>query len=204
VLSDADGERVWSGIVKRPLAADATVWLSYLNLAGDGQADLAVHGGADKAVYAYPSEHLALWADELGDDLGPAAFGENVSTAGVGEAGVCIGDVWAWGDAVLQVCQPRWPCFKLALHRQRADIQARMRRTGRTGWYLRVLRPGEVPVAGPITVVEQDTAAVTVHDAHLAMADAGLDDRERAVAVASHPALADQWRTPLSDRLQRR
>lgn len=200
ILATVGGENVWSGIGKHPVPADATLWLSTLNLSGDGQADLSVHGGPDKAVYAYPSEHLLLWHDELEEDLGSAPFGENLSTVGVLEHEVRIGDVWQWGTAFLQVSQPRWPCFKLALYRDRADIQARMRGTGRTGWYLRVLDAGEVPAAGPITVANQDVAGVTVRDAHLAMSDVHLVDAENVRAVAAHPALADQWRTPLVER----
>ncbi len=101
----------------------------------------------------------------------------------------------------LQVCQPRWPCFKLALHRQRADIAARMRTSGRTGWYLRVLEPGEVPAAGPIEVSHQDPAGVTVEDAHLAMSDRHLIEPALVRAVAEHRALARQWQLPLLDRL---
>lgn len=204
VLATVRGENVWSGIRKAPVDQGATLWLSSLDLSGDGQADLSVHGGVDKAVYAYPSEHLAPWTAELDDgDLGPAPFGENLSTFGALEYEVNIGDVWGWGTALLQVCQPRWPCFKLALHRGRPDVQALMRRTGRTGWYLRVLEPGEVPASGPIEVIAPDEAGLTVQAAHLAMADTHLDDPEQATAVAQHPALADQWRAPLLDRLDR-
>lgn len=195
------GERVWSGIGKQPVAPGTVLWLSSLNLAGDGQADLGVHGGPDKAVYAYPSEHLALWADELDDTFGAAPFGENLSTVGVTERDVRIGDLWGWGRAVLQVTQPRWPCFKLALHRRRADVQGRMLASGRTGWYLRVLQPGEVPVDGPIIVAAHDPAGVTVHDAHTAMADRHLERADLVRAVASHEALAAEWRDPLLGRL---
>jgi len=145
------GQRITSGIAKRPVTAEF-LWLDRLNLEGDAQADLEVHGGPDKAVYAYPSEHLPAWSAELGQDLGPAAFGENLSTAGGTEDDVCIGDRWHWGDAVLEVCQPRTPCFKLAMHRGRGDIGRLLRTSGRTGWYLRVLQLGRVPVAGPVTV----------------------------------------------------
>ena len=82
-------------------AVVAVLWLSALNLGGDGQADLSVHGGVDKAVYAYPSEHLGAWSEELGDGLGPAPFGENLSTIGALEHEVHIGDVWSWGTALL-------------------------------------------------------------------------------------------------------
>jgi MOSC domain-containing protein YiiM len=201
VLAESRGEKVWSGIRKHAAAPDEVLWLSFINLAGDGQADLTVHGGADKAVYAYPSEHLAPWTAELDTVLGPAPFGENLSTVGALERDVRIGDVWRWGTAVLQVSQPRWPCFKLALYRNRADIQSRMRSTGRTGWYLRVLEPGEVPVAGPIEVIARDPAGVTVEDAHLAMSDRHLLEPGLDRAVAEHPALADMWRAPLLERL---
>ena len=179
------------------------IWVSALNLAGDGQADLSVHGGLDKAVYAYPSEHLDPWAEELGQELGDAPFGENLSTAGVLEQDVRIGDVWQWGSAVLQVTQPRWPCYKLTLFRDRADMQDRFRASGRTGWYLRVLETGEVPAAGPIQLATEDPAGVSVLDAHLAMSDRSLLDPDRVRAVIEHPALADQWRAPLLRRLQR-
>ena len=203
VLANVNGDNVWSGIRKARVDPSVVLWLSEVNLAGDGQADLSVHGGVDKAVYAYPSEHLPGWEHELEETLAPAAFGENVSTLGVLEHEVRIGDVWAWGSARLQVAQPRWPCFKLALHRGRADVQARMRSTGRTGWYLRVLAVGEVPAAGPIQVVTEDEARVSVRDAHLAMADVHLREPDAVRAVARHPALAEQWRQPLLDRLRR-
>lgn len=203
VLASVKGETVWSGIRKGPVGPDTTLWLSEVNLSGDGQADLSVHGGVDKAVYAYPAEHLAAWTEELADDLGPAPFGENLSTIGVLEDGVHLGDVWSWGTARLQVTQPRWPCFKLALYRDRADVQARMRSTGRTGWYLRVLDVGEVPAAGPIEVATTDPARVSVRDAHLAMLDVHLRDLDLVRVVARHPALAEQWRLPLLERLAR-
>jgi MOSC domain-containing protein YiiM len=202
VLASVRDETVWSGIRKLPVDPSATLWLSLVNLSGDGQADLSVHGGVDKAVYAYPSEHLPVWSAELEEPLGPAPFGENLSTVGVQEGDVRIGDVWRWGDAHLEVCQPRWPCFKLALHRGRPDIQARMRRTGRTGWYLRVLEVGEVPASGSIEV-DADPAGVTVTDAHLAMADVHLEDEARVERVLRNPALAAEWRRPLAERLER-
>jgi MOSC domain-containing protein YiiM len=203
LLAETNGERVYSAIAKQPVVPGTTLWLSAGNLAGDGQADLSVHGGPDKAVYAYPSEHLAQWSADLHEELGPAPFGENLSTGGVVESDVAIGDVWRWDGAMLQVCQPRWPCFKLALYRRRPDIQSRMRTAGRTGWYLRVLEPGEVVVGSDIEVVTRDAAGLTVADAHAAMSDRHLRDRTRAEALAAHPALAAEWREPLQERLDR-
>ena len=195
------GEPVVSGIGKRPVAADF-LDLDTLNLEGDGQADLSVHGGPDKAVYAYPTEHLPTWNEELGTSFGPGTFGENLSTAGMLEDEIRIGDVWAWGDALLQVTQPRSPCYKLAIATDRPDLGKRMVRTGRTGWYLRVLQPGRVPVAGPLRVVARHPAGVTVLQAHRAIFDDDAGPAEMA-AVAAVDALAEAWREWVGDRLAR-
>lgn len=182
--------------------------LSVLNLDGDDQSDREVHGGVDKAVYAYPCEHLAEWAIDLDQPLLPdsptAPFGENISTIGATEDDVCIGDVWRWGTAVLQVAQPRWPCQKLTLHRGTAAVGQLMRSTGRTGWYLRVLETGAVDVAGPISVAEKHPAAMSVRAANDAMLDRSLVDRSTAEALAVlDGVLADEWRLPLAERLAR-
>jgi MOSC domain-containing protein YiiM len=196
---------VVSSIAKRPVT-EGRLALSTINLDGDDQSDRTVHGGPDKAVYAYPSEHLAPWAADLDQaDLARqhAPFGENVSTRGATESTVCIGDRWTWGDAVLEVCQPRWPCQKLTLHRADARVGAMMRSTGRTGWYLRVVEPGTVEVAGPISV-DAHAAGVTVLDAHLAMLDRAVDDPERLGRVLELGALlAEEWSGPLAERLAR-
>ena len=190
-----------SGIVKQPVTT-SSIFLDTLNLDGDRQADLTVHGGHDKAVYAYPSEHLPLWNDELGTDFGPGTFGENLSTAGWLEDEVLIGDVWAWGDARLQVSQPRSPCYKLATITGRPDLLKRLVRTGRTGWYLRVLQPATVPVAGPIQVIERDPAGISVLLAHRASQPGELDQADFE-AVARVDALAEDWRHWLLQQLRR-
>ncbi len=196
VIGTRQGRPVHSGIVKRPVAGTETLKLGELNLEGDRQADLSVHGGAEKAVYAYASDHLPSWrAELLRPDIGVGFFGENLSTEGVIESDVVIGDVWAWGDALLQVAQPRWPCFKLTMRSGVSDMAARFRGSGRTGWYLRVLRGGEVPVAGPITVTERHPDGVTILDAHhAALPRAPGDLVERVLAV---PALSPEWRRHL-------
>ena len=198
-LGEHRGQPVTSAIAKRPVAADA-LWLDWLNLEGDGQADLEVHGGRDKAVYAYPSEHLEAWTEELGGaPLGPAPFGENLSTAGGTEDDVCIGDRWTWGDAVLEVCQPRSPCFKLTMHRGRGDIGRLLRESGRCGWYLRVLEPGRVPVAGPVAV-KRDPIGATVRLVHDAARPGAVPDRV-IEALLGVDALADEWKRGLAARL---
>jgi len=198
-LGQHRGNPVRSGIAKMPVTVDS-LWLDTLNLEGDAQADLRVHGGPDKAVYAYASEHLPAWSEELGEELGPAAFGENLTTSGVTENDVCIGDRWAWGDAVLEVCQPRTPCFKLALHRHRGDIGRRFKESGRSGWYLRVLQPGQVPVAGPITVEERHPMGATVWAVHEAARPGGAPI-EVVEALLSVEPLAMEWKLHLADRL---
>ncbi len=198
-LGQHRGRPVTSGIAKRPAEAEF-LWLDRLNLEGDGQADLEVHGGVDKAVYAYPSEHLPAWGEELGEELGPAAFGENLTTAGGTEDDVCIGDKWHWGDAVLEVCQPRSPCYKLALHRGRGDIGRRMRESARTGWYLRVLEPGRVPVAGPIAV-EPHPMGATVRVVWDAARPGGEVPLEVVEALLHVEPLALNWKMNLAERL---
>lgn len=198
LATTAAGEQVRSAIVKQRVTVE-TLTLSAINLDGDDQADRTVHGGPDKAVYAYSADHFERWSSEIGIDVGAGTFGENVTVAGVTEADVRIGDRWAWGDALLEVCQPRWPCFKLTLRTGVRDIGHRMRAEGRTGWYLRVLETGTVPVAGPITVALLHPSGVTVLDAHRAQADRHRDDPELHARVLSVPALADEWRIPLED-----
>lgn len=191
------GGGVVSAIRKQRVAPGTTLWLSSLNLDGDAQADLRVHGGPDKAVYVAASEHLPAWRHDLGQPLDePAPFGENLSTAGATEAEVTIGERWAWGDAVLEVCQPRWPCHKLIRHRGTPEAAELLCDTGRSGWYLRVLQEGRVPVDGPIEVLVRPDGA-TVLECLRARAELHHGHGERAEQVAATPALAPQWQAHL-------
>jgi len=199
VIGSYRGRPLTSAIGKQPVATDS-LYLDQRNLEGDRQADLKVHGGPDKAVYAYPVEHIRSWAAELGEDLGPASFGENLTVAGWLESDVCIGDVWAWGEALLQVSQPRQPCFKLATYRRRNDLPKRFVAKGWTGWYFRVLRPGRVPTAGPMEVIERDPAAVTILAVHQARLF-GLGERDQLERMAAHPALTQSWRDGISQQV---
>jgi MOSC domain-containing protein YiiM len=166
---------VLSAIDKRPVDAPS-VRLGELNLAGDEQADTRptslggqVHGGRDQAVYAFPTEHYAAFERALGRALAPGFVGENLTLRGATEGEVCIGDVWAWGGARLQVTSPRGPCFKLGIRLGRQALRTWVREEGLVGWYLRVLRPGTVPTAGRIEVVERHPARVTVLEVHRAL-----------------------------------
>ena len=199
-LGERRGRTVYSAIAKQPVPGDS-VWLDEVNLRGDRQGDPRVHGGPDKAVYCYVFEHFADWSRELGRPFGPGGFGENLTLSGATEATACIGDVWRWGDAVVQVAQPRYPCFKLAMHTQVADIEARLIAAGRCGWYLRVLRLGEGPVRdAAITVEHRDEARLSVLDAHRAFTSDDPRDTARIAALVDHPDLADAYRRMLRRR----
>lgn len=183
---------VLSGIRKSIVNA-SMVAVGATNIAGDGQADPRAHGGIDKAIYCYPSEHLSFWDEEIGYQgvEGEAPFGENLSTIGISEQDVCIGDVWQWGEAIVQVSQPRWPCYKQAMLSGRDDMVKRFVSAGRSGWYLRVLEPGYAPVSGPIEVILRDPLSVSVHLAFAIKTNGDAFAQER---VYAHPLLADAWR----------
>ena len=156
VLLEWPGGDVVSAIGKRPVDG-GTLWLGRLNLDGDAQADTRptpagdqVHGGPDQAVYAFPVEHFAA-LDAIAPAaarVGPGFMGENLSVRGAVEDDVCVGDVWAWGDARLEVTSPRGPCYKLGIRLGRQAMRTAVREQGLVGWYLRVLREGTVPRAG--------------------------------------------------------
>ena len=137
------GKPVSTGIYKEPVAGH--IMLYQFNLDGDQQADLTVHGGQYKAVYVYPSEHYPVWQEEFPDLLLPyGMFGENFTTEGLDEESVHIGDQFRIGEAVVEVTQPRMPCYKLGVRFARPDMPKRFHASGRCGFYLAVLREGEV------------------------------------------------------------
>lgn len=147
-------DAVPSGIVKHPVAGP--VELRGHQLIGDETADLTVHGGPDKAVYAYSADHYPLWAEERpahAARLTPGVFGENLTIAGITEADLCIGDIHAIGSARLQVCQPRQPCFKFALRFDDATMPKAMVRSGRSGWYYRTIEEGLIEAGDSVTLV---------------------------------------------------
>lgn len=182
---------VLSGIAKQEVAGPL-VMVRTTNIDGDGQADLKNHGGINKAVYCYPREHRQFWLDELGYDRQEAPFGENLSVVGIDENEACIGDIWAWGEARLQVSQPRWPCYKLAMHTGHIDMVKRFVAAGRSGWYLRVIAEGEAPVSGDIRLLERDPARLTISECYRAnKGELSPDEKAR---VLSHPLLADDWK----------
>ncbi len=158
-----NGRTVRTGIYKAPVPGRVPV--RRLGLAGDEQADHDAHGGPLKAVYAYPSEHYAFWREELPDAQLPwGAFGENLTTAGLSEAGVHVGDGFRIGTAILAVTKPRFPCYKLGIRFGREDIVPRFLESGRTGFYLRVLEEGSLGTGDPITRLTTDSHAPSIAD----------------------------------------
>ena len=183
---------VATAIHKTPVPGRIAV--ARLNVEGDQQADLSVHGGPDKAVYAYPTEHYPFWREELpGVELPWGAFGENLSIEGLLEPEVRIGDRLRIGTAEFVVTQPRMPCFKLNVRFRRPDMVKRFVRAGRSGFYLSVLKEGHVGAGDTIEWVPTDEEAVSVAEvAALYTADtANRDLMQRAVQTA---ALPQAWR----------
>jgi len=157
------GQRISTGIFKQPV--EGPVMLRRLNLDGDRQADLSVHGGPAKAVYAYPSEHYPLWQKEFPDmDLPYGMFGENFTTEGLNEDNTNIGDRFRIGEAVVMVTQPREPCFKLAAKFGRDDIIKNFLESGRSGFYLAVVEEGMIESGQTIERIYRDENGVTVGD----------------------------------------
>src|SRR2546422_6783167 len=162
-VCDWGGRRVTTGIFKEPVAGRIPV--RSLGLVGDGQADLSVHGGPAKAVYAYPSEHYPFWRRELErPDLTWGAFGENLTTEGLAEPNLRIGTQLRVGSALLQVTQPRLPCYKLGIRFGRADMVRRFLASGRSGFYLAVLEEGAVAAGDPIERIPERRDAPTVFE----------------------------------------
>ena len=194
------GKRVTTGIYKEPIAG--RVMARHLNLDGDRQADLSVHGGIHKAVYAYPSEHYEFWRAELPDlELPFGMFGENLTVAGMSEPDMNIGDIFRVGSARMQVTQPRMPCYKLAIKFGSQDIIKRFMRSERSGFYFSVLDEGEVGAGDLIERLHRDHHDVTVTDiVRLYSTDKyNLNLLRRAVGVE---ALPQDWRDYFQDRIE--
>ena len=192
---------VSTSIFKEPIAD--RVMLRTLNLDGDRQADLSVHGGPDKAVYVYPSEHYLFWKHELPEmELPWGMFGENLTTTGLLETETHIGDRFRVGSAEVKVTQPRMPCYKLAIRFERNDIIKRFLVSERTGFYLSVLKEGEVGAGDEFELLERNTSDVRVVDVvRLYSSDKrDLDLLRRAIASESLP---NNWREHFRERLRK-
>ncbi len=191
-----------SGIDKRPL--HGRVRIGETGLDGDEQGDLRVHGGADKAVHHYPREHYRVWREEIGAHAlldAPGAFGENLSSEGLSEAQVCLGDRYRLGGALLEVSQARQPCWKLNDRFGVADMARRMQANGRTGWYYRVLEPGEAEAGDRLVLLERPWPRWSLQRIATMLFVRTLERDELQAALAL--PLVPSWRKLVEARLAR-
>jgi len=188
------GSDALSGIVKLPVSRPLA--LGPEGLEGDEQADRRVHGGVEKAVHHYPFDHYAAWQADLGPLpalAAPGGFGENISTSGLTEATVAVGDIFRLGSALLQVSQGRQPCWKLNRRFDTPDMARRVQQSGRTGWYYRVLQPGTVAPGDQLELVDRIAPDWTLHRLWHALYVDRLN-RGELQGIAGLDVLAEGWR----------
>jgi MOSC domain-containing protein YiiM len=195
------GATINTGIFKQSVSGP--VQLRTLNLDGDRQADLSVHGGPHKAVYAYPSEHFAFWRQEFpGMDLPWGMFGENFTTSGLSEDDLHIGDRFQIGSAIVMVRQPRMPCYKLAAKFQRDDILERFLRSGRSGFYFSVETEGQVAAGGSFELLSREQNGITIAEMNRLFVREKYN-RDLLQKALNTAALPEDWREYLARRLDR-
>jgi MOSC domain-containing protein YiiM len=185
-LSVRRGRPQMSAIVKTPV--EGRVRVAGVNVEGDDQADRRVHGGPDKAVYAYAAEDTAWWAQELSRPLGPAAFGENLTTEGVDVSGAVVGERWRLGTVELEVCQPRLPCAKLGRRFDDLTMVKRFAEAERPGAYLRIVSEGDIGAGDAIEVRDRPEHGVTVRQVSRAL----LLEESGLAAAAAAPQLPEE------------
>lgn len=192
-------EPVATAIHKAPVAGPVLV--RRLNLEGDRQADLTVHGGPEKAVYVYPSEHYEYWKQELpGTPLPSGAFGENLTTEGLLETAVRIGDRLHIGTSECVVTQPRMPCFKLNVRFQRPDMVKRFLRSGKSGFYLAVIKEGQIAAGDEIHLTPTDESAIGITEV-VSLYTAQRRDPQLLRRAIETPGLPEGWRTYFERRV---
>jgi MOSC domain-containing protein YiiM len=194
-----NGREVTTGILKKPV--EGRIPLRRLNLEGDRQADLSVHGGAAKAVYAYPLEHYAFWRQELGDELPFGAFGENLTVDGLPlEQDIAVGDRFRIGTAELVVTQPRLPCYKLGLRFGWRDMVKRFLASRRTGYYLAVEAEGNVGAGDRVETLARHPARIQVAEITRVYAS-DRDDLATIERLVALDALPEDWRSYFEKKL---
>jgi MOSC domain-containing protein YiiM len=190
-----------TGIFKKPV--DGPVMIREMNLDGDAQADLTVHGGAEKAVYGYAVEHYDFWRMELPEvSFSWGQFGENLTTEGLMEDALYIGDRLKVGSAILMVTQPRMPCYKLELRFDRLDMIKRFMASGRSGFYFSVVEPGEVSARSNVEFVSRDPNRITVADI-VSLIRSRSVDRDLLKRATKVSALPESWKEYLLDKATR-
>ncbi|MCH9814887.1 MAG: MOSC domain-containing protein [Actinomycetia bacterium] len=182
------GEPVATGIIKTP--TDQVQQVRGVNIGDDRQADLAAHGGVDKAIYAYAIEDYRWWAETLGRETHPGLFGENLTTEGIDVSEARVGDRWSIGSTLLEVSEPRLPCFKLSLRTQIPRIVKRFAEAARPGCYLRIIDEGELVVGDAVRVRPTAGVAVSMRD----ISRTYFGDKSRAAQMVALPALSEAWR----------
>ena len=194
-------DRPWTtGFFKSPV--EEKIWLGSTNLVGDGQADLKNHGGVEKAVLAYAAEHYPIWREDLQlPDLLYGAFGENLTISGQTESSVCIGDTYNLGEAQIQISQPRQPCWKLSRRWQIRDLALQVQQNGRTGWYFRVLKEGDIEPNLPLILQDRPYPQWTVARANQIMHQ--QNSKESAAELTACPLLASNWQQTLFRRAKK-
>ena len=189
---------VTTGIFKT--ATDSPLFLSFSNFEGDGQGDLVHHGGRDKAVCVYAYEHYAYWEKELNKPLSYGAFGENITVKGLVEMDVCIGDIFQLGKAVVQISQPRQPCYKLSMKHDEPELLLKVQDTGYTGYYFRVLEEGMVSKADGISLLQRHPKEITVAYANRMMHHE-KQNSEGIKRILEVEELSSNWRSTFQKRL---
>jgi MOSC domain-containing protein YiiM len=198
-------EHRWEG--KDPSAirksrADGQLEVTKTGIAGDKQADLAVHGGPEKALHIYPSEHYATWRKdfpETDSTYVSGGFGENISSKGFTEEDLCIGDVFSVGSVRLQISQGRQPCWKLNLHTGNPGQAAAFQKTGKTGWYFRVLQTGTLETGDELSLIDRPCPDWNLREVILARFNPRLDP-EIAIALSELDELAEPWRASFAKK----
>lgn len=200
IVQTPDEGFVTTAIFKEPVAGRVIV--NKFNLEGDAQADLRVHGGWSKAVYAYPEEHYEFWRRELPDtEFGYANFGENLNTQGLLEIEIFIGDRLRIGTAEFVITEPRMPCYKLGVRFNRKDILRRFLQSRRSGFYLAVEKTGDLAAGDDIEFLSRDPNKVSVTDiVRVWVAD--KDDRDTMSRALKVEALPETWKEPFRERLE--
>jgi MOSC domain-containing protein YiiM len=192
------GKPLSTAINKQPV--QLPIYLGSQQFTGDEQADLIHHGGADKAVCVYAYEHYSHWEQFLEHSLSYGAFGENLTMHGMLEQDVCIGSVYRIGETLVQVSQPRQPCYKLGHRHNRVELPLEVQRTGYTGFYFRVLQEGWIGIDPQIVLEQKDPLKVTISFANQIMFN-DKQNQDRIQRLLAVQALSESWRQTLSKRL---
>jgi MOSC domain-containing protein YiiM len=193
-------KEVVSGIIKQPSAQPLA--LSFTGLEGDGQGDLVNHGGPDKAVCAYFEQRYPYWRSQFDNPFQFGAFGENFTLSEWTEDDLYIGDIVQAGEAVLQVSQPRQPCFKLGIRHQLPELPLQVQLTGYTGFYFRVLQEGRVKAGTPLSIAQRHPARITIAEANRVMYK-DKEDQSGIIALLEVQELAASWQKQLGKRLDK-